>query len=79
MAKATDTTKGILGPMLSALGFGVGETVKQTVDVTADGAKLGVDVAAGTVDDAVTLKKALVSREFNLTELMIQVRAPRLR
>ena len=55
LAKATDTTKGILGPMLSALGFGVGETVKQTVDVTADGAKLGVDVAAGTVDDAVTL------------------------
>ena len=55
LAKATDTTKGILGPVLSALGFGVGETVKQTVDVTADGAKLGVDVAAGTVDDAVTL------------------------
>jgi hypothetical protein len=55
LAKATDTTKGILGPMLSALGFGVGETVKQTVDVTTDGVKLGVDVAAGTVDDAVTL------------------------
>jgi hypothetical protein len=55
MAKATDTTNGILGPVLSALGFGVGETIKQTVDVTADGAKLGVDVAAGTVDDAVTL------------------------
>jgi hypothetical protein len=55
LAKATDTTKGFLGPVLSALGFGVGETIKQTVDVTADGAKLGVDVAAGTVDDAVTL------------------------
>tara|TARA_A200000113_G_scaffold223670_2_gene239818 strand:- start:13 stop:693 length:681 start_codon:yes stop_codon:yes gene_type:complete len=55
LGKATDTTKGILGPFLSALGFGVGETVKQTVDVTAEGAKLGVDVAAGTVDDAVTL------------------------
>ena len=55
LGKATDTTKGILGPFLSALGLGVGETVKQTVDVTAEGAKLGVDVAAGTVDDAVTL------------------------
>lgn len=55
LAKATDTTKGILGPVLSALGFGVGETVKQATDVTADGAKLGIDVAAGTVDDAVTL------------------------
>lgn len=55
LGKATDTTKGILGPILSALGFGVGETVKKTVDVTAEGAKLGVDVAAGTVDDAVTL------------------------
>ena len=55
MGKATDTTKGFLGPFISTLGFGVGETVKQTVDVTADGAKLGVDVAAGTIDDAVTL------------------------
>ena len=55
LGKATDTTKGILGPFLSALGFGVGETVKKTVNVTAEGAKLGVDVAAGTVDDAVTL------------------------
>lgn len=55
LGKATDTTKGFLGPFFSALGFGVGETVKQTVDVTADGAKLGVDVVAGTVDNAVTL------------------------
>lgn len=55
LGTATDTTKGLLGSFISALGFGVGETVKQTVDVTADGAKLGVDVAAGTVDDAVTL------------------------
>ena len=55
LGKATDTTKGFLGPFISTLGFGVGETVKQTVDVTADGAKLGVDVAAGTIDDAVTL------------------------
>lgn len=55
LGKATDTTKGFLGPFISSLGFGVGETVKQTVDVAADGAKLGVDVAAGTVDGAVTL------------------------
>lgn len=52
---ATDNTKGFFASILSYFGFGVGETVKQTVDTTAKGTKTGVDVVAGTVDDAVTL------------------------
>ncbi len=55
LGKGVDTTKGFLGPFLQSLGFGVGETVKQTVNTAADGTNVAVDVAAGTVDDAVTL------------------------
>lgn len=54
-AKATESTTGFLRPLLATLGYGVGETVKQTTNVTAEGAKTAVDVAAGSVDDAVTL------------------------
>lgn len=56
----TDTTKGILAPLFSFFGYGVGETVKQTTNVAAEGAKTAVDVAAGTVDDAVTLMEKAV-------------------
>lgn len=52
---ATDNTKGFFASILSSFGFGVGETIKQTVDTTAKGTKTGVDAVAGTVDDAVTL------------------------
>lgn len=68
LSKATDTTTGFLKPVLASLGYGVGETVKQTTNVTAEGAKTAVDVAAGTVDDAVTLMEKSVGVkgvEFN--------------
>lgn len=68
LSKATDTTTGFLKPVLAAFGYGVGETVKQTTDVAAEGAKGVVDVAAGTVDDAVTLMEKSVGVkgvEFN--------------
>ena len=56
----TESTKGILQPILSFFGYGAGETVKQVTNVTAEGAKAAVDVAAGTVDDAVTLMEKAV-------------------
>lgn len=55
-----DSTQGMFASILSTLGFGVGETVKQTVDTTAKGTKTGVDVVAGTVDNAVTLLEKTV-------------------
>lgn len=55
LGNATDYSQGILSRILSTLGFGVGETVKQTVNVSAKGAKTGINVATGTVDNAVTL------------------------
>lgn len=56
----TDTTKGFLEPVFAFFGYGVGETVKQTSNIAAEGAKTAVDVAAGTVDDAVTLMEKAV-------------------
>ncbi len=56
----TDSTKGFLQPVLSFFGYGAGETVKQVTNVSAEGAKAVVDVAAGTVDDAVTLMEKAV-------------------
>lgn len=55
LGNITDNTHGVLAPLLSSLGFGVGETIKQTVNTSAKGTKTGVDVVAGTVDDAATL------------------------
>lgn len=55
LGNATDNAQGILRPILASLGFGVGETIKQTVDISAKGTKTGIDVAKGTVDNAVTL------------------------
>lgn len=55
LGKATDMTSGFLQPFLSFFGYNIGETVKQTTNTVADGAKLGIDVASGTIDDAVTL------------------------
>ena len=68
LSKATDTTTGFLRPVLAAVGYGVGETVKQTTDITAKGTNAAVDVAAGTVDNAVTLMEKSVGVkgvEFN--------------
>ena len=39
--------------VLQSLGYGITETTKEITHVTAEGAKLGVDVAAGTVESGV--------------------------
>lgn len=66
---ATDTAKGVLQPLLSFFGYGVGETVKQTTNVAAKGAKTAVDVAAGTVDDAVTLMEKAVGADVQFNRI----------
>lgn len=67
---ATDKAKGVLGPLLSFFGYGAGETVKQTTNVAAEGAKVAVDVAAGTIDDAVTLmEKAVGAKEAKFNRI----------
>jgi hypothetical protein len=55
LGKITEETAGFLKPILGFLGYGATTTIKQTVDVSAQGAKGLVDVAAGTVTSGVEL------------------------
>jgi hypothetical protein len=43
----------IIQSILKSLGYGITETTKDITQVTAEGAKLGVDVAAGTVESGI--------------------------
>ena len=55
METATDTTASIFQPILSAIGYGAGETVKTTSKVLGAGAKGAIDVTTDVVDGAATL------------------------
>ena len=55
LGKVTGGVADVIRPIFTAFGFGVGETVKQTVSVSAEGTKGVVDVAAGTVGSGVDL------------------------
>ena len=55
LGEITDKLKQLLAPLLSTLGYDIGQTIKQTTQVSATGAKAGIDIAAGTIEDAVTL------------------------
>jgi hypothetical protein len=60
---ATDTTTNVFGPVFRFLGIGAGETIKQTVDISAEGTKKAVDVVSSTVDDAVTLLEKAIDKD----------------
>lgn len=51
----SNSSGGFVGDFLSSLGYEAGNTVKRATNAVAKGAKLGVNVAEGTIDDAVTL------------------------
>ena len=55
LGKVTGSVTGILGPTVGNLGRAAGTVVKQTTDMTAEGTKDIVDIAAGTVDSGVNL------------------------
>lgn len=55
LGNVTEHIRSFLAPVLGSFGFNVGQTVKQTVNVGAEGAKGAVDVAAGTVDTAIDM------------------------
>ena len=59
LADATDTTTDILGDPIKQIaaifGYTVGETTKNIVDTSAEGTKLGIDVAAGATEEAIDL------------------------
>jgi len=59
LADATDSTTDLLGDPLKQIaaifGYTVGETTKNIVDTSAEGTKLGIDVAAGATENAIDL------------------------
>tara|TARA_B100001059_G_scaffold228732_1_gene260282 strand:+ start:486 stop:1199 length:714 start_codon:yes stop_codon:yes gene_type:complete len=48
-----DTTAPVIEDILKNLGFVITETSKDATEITAKGAKLGIDVAAGTVESGI--------------------------
>ena len=63
LSSATETTTGIFRPLISKIynffGYAVTDTAKKTVELSAQGAKLGVDVTAGTVDSTLDMTQEL--------------------
>jgi hypothetical protein len=55
LGKSTEYIVKLLKPVLSLFGYGVAETAKQTIEVTAEGTKQIVNVAAGTATGGINL------------------------
>ena len=73
MGETTNMFVDVVKPIAELLGFTVGETVKKTVDTSAKGTKLGVDVASGAIDDAITLTEEVIG----VDPLKTQVNKPK--
>ena len=66
LGKITEETAGFLKPILRFLGYGVATSIKQTVEVSAEGAKGLVDVAAGTITSGVNLLEKSIDSKGQL-------------
>ena len=55
LGKSTDYVANLLKPIFGFFGYGVAETAKQTIDVTAKGTQEIVGVAAGTATSGINL------------------------
>ena len=65
LGKATDATAEQIGPLASSVGKDVSSTVKQTINVGAEGTKHMTDVAAGSVTSGISiLEQGLGGREI---------------
>lgn len=70
LGDVTDSTNKFLAPILSAIGIGVGETVKQTTNIAAKGVKFGADVTANTVDNTVSImEKSIGSNDVKFNRI----------
>ena len=70
LGDATTGTNRILHPILSTLGYSVGETVKQTANIASKGVKFGANVATNTVDSAVNImEKSIESNDVKFNRV----------
>jgi len=58
-----DRISNFFKPILAYFGYGVTETVKKTVDLTATGSKKAIDVAAGTVTGGISALQNGLSKD----------------
>lgn len=70
LSDATETTGSFLKPIIdkvyTTFGYAVTDTAKTTINVSAKGAKLGVDVAAGTLTSAIdTTQDIALDKDFD--------------
>ncbi len=72
LADATDSTTDLLGDPIKQIaaifGYTVGETTKNIVDTSAEGTKLGIDVAAGATEDAIDLGQRALGASSTSTQ-----------
>ena len=61
LGHATTTITDLFRPILSFFGFAVGDTIKQTTDVAAEGVKAATDITAKSVDKSVDVIQAALS------------------
>lgn len=69
LGNTTNVFVEVVKPVAQFFGFTVGETVKKTVDVSAKGTKLGVDVATGAIDDAINVTEEVLGADPLKTQL----------
>ena len=72
LADATESTTDLLGDPIKQIaaifGYTVGETTKNIVDTSAEGTKLGIDVAAGATEDAIDLGQRALGASSTSTQ-----------
>ena len=62
LGSVTDKIIALFKPILAYFGYGVTETAKKTVDLTASGSKKAIDVASGTLTGGINLLQSGLSR-----------------
>jgi len=66
----------VFKPILSYFGYGISETVKKTVDLTAVGSKKAIDVTAGTLTGGINVLESGLSKEKKKKEKNIPMPQP---
>ena len=62
IGQLTDNIIAVFKPILAYFGYGVTETAKKTIDLTAKGSKKAIDVASGTLTGGVNILQRGLSR-----------------
>ena len=62
LGSITDKIIAVFKPILAYFGYGVSETAKKTIDLTASGSKKAIDIASGTLTGGINVLQSGLSR-----------------